>query len=59
VDQSISIDETNTCQLKFFICGRHRFERFVGVKVRVARSTFGFGFFLGQSIGIEENNTFS
>jgi len=33
-------------------CGRHKFSRFVGVKV-VAN------FFLGQSIGIVENNTFS
>jgi len=53
--QSIGIDETNTFQLKFFIyhenCGRHRFSRFVGVKVGVAN------FFLGQSIGIDENNT--
>jgi len=32
--------------------GRHRFSRFVGVKVGVAI------FFLGQSIGIVENNTF-
>jgi len=31
--------------------GRHRFSRFVGVKVGVA-------IFLGQSIGIDENITF-
>jgi len=56
VDLSIVIDESNTFQLKFCIyhenCGRHRLERFVGVKVGVAI------FCLGQSIGIDENNTF-
>jgi len=42
--QSIDIDKTNTFQLKFFIyhanCGRHRFRRFVGVRVGVALPQF-------------------
>jgi len=46
LDQSIGIDETNTFQLKFFIyhanCGRHRFGRFVGVKVGVTNFFLGF-----------------
>jgi len=34
------------------LCGRHRFGSFVGDKVGLAN------FFLGQSIGLDENNTF-
>jgi len=53
LDQSIGIDETNTFKLKFLIlhenCWRHRFGRFVGVKVGVAN-------ILGQSIGFDKNN---
>jgi len=40
LDQSIGIDETNTFQLTFYIlnenCRRHRFGRFVNVRVGVA-----------------------
>jgi len=40
LDQPIGTDETNTFQLKVVIqpenCGRHRFGRFVGVRVGVA-----------------------